>query len=188
MQQLNTNLWIRSFQGYRVQGHAMNVDPGFAYNSTTQTYDDLNPSMLQPYPHHQYQRKHHLPPLLRSFLKLQSHLQSALGLEGITRTCFLYKIILNGFVNILWFKKLYRLKNFLSFANPDSTLKSTSQRQREFMITFLGDQGQLRVMLDFCGFLKSTTSHRRSTGKIIPKQGLVIEPQQVEWDHDLAST
>ena len=100
----------------------MSVDQGFAYNPTTQTCDDLNPSMLQPYPHHQYQRKHHLPLLLRSFLKLQSHLQSALGLEGITRTCFLYKIILNGFVNILWFTKLYLLKNALSFANPDSTL------------------------------------------------------------------
>ena len=100
----------------------MNVDQGFAYNPTTQTCDDLNPSMLQPYPHHQYQRKHHLPPLLRSFLKLQSHLQSALGLEGITRTCFPYKIILNGFVNILWFTKLYLLKNALSFANTDSTL------------------------------------------------------------------
>ena len=69
----------------------MNVDPGFAYNPTTQTCDDLNPSMLQPYPHHQYQRKHHLPPLLHLFLKLQSRLESALGLEGITRTSLLYK-------------------------------------------------------------------------------------------------
>ena len=29
---------------------------------------------------------------------------------------------LYGFVNILWFTKLYLLKNALSFANPDSTL------------------------------------------------------------------
>ena len=49
------------------------------------------------------------------------------------------------------------------------------------MISFLGEQGQLRVMLDFCGFLKSRASHRRSTGKIIPKQGLVIETQALRF-------
>ena len=56
------------------------------------------------------------------------------------------------------------------------------------MITFLGDLGQLRVVLDFCGFLKSRASHRSSTGKITPKQGLVIELQRVDWDQELAST
>ena len=56
------------------------------------------------------------------------------------------------------------------------------------MISFLGDLGQLRVGLDLCGFLKSKASQRRSTGKITPKQGLVIEPQRVDWDQELAST
>jgi len=49
------------------------------------------------------------------------------------------------------------------------------------MITFLGEQGQLRVMLDFCGFLKPRASHIRSTGKIIPKQWLVIETQVLHF-------